>query len=62
MTVNFLNKSKADELKARGFNYTVQRIGDGNNVYVFVRTPDLMKIIAGKFSESDFYIGKTLNF
>ncbi len=42
MTVNILDKSKADELKARGFNYTVQPIGGGREVYVFIRSPDLM--------------------
>ncbi len=62
MTVNILDKSKADELKVRGFNYTVQSIGGGREVYVFIRSPDLMKIISSKFSQNDFYIGKTLNF
>ena len=61
-TVNILDKAKADELKTLGFRYIEQDIGGGQKVYVFMRTPELSIILAEKFSNKDFYMGKTLNF
>lgn len=61
-TLNFFNKEKADELSKLGFRYVKQRVGEDKFVYVFINTPELMKNVNGKFSQNDFYIGKTLNF
>lgn len=61
-TINIFDKSKADELMKLGFHCTVQRVGDDKRVYVFVNSPKLMEIVTGKFSNKDFYFGKTLNF
>lgn len=62
VSINILDKNKADELKLLGFNYVTQRVGEDKVVYSFINSPDLVKIISGKFSQKDFYIGKTLNF
>lgn len=61
-TVNILDKDKAEELMKLGFHYVPQRVSDDKQVYVFINTPELTKILATKFSGKDFYIGKTLNF
>lgn len=61
MTVIFLDKEKADKLTAMGFRYNVQK-NDGLDVYVFIKSPSLMKVLAAEFSKNDFYFGKTLNF
>lgn len=62
-TINIIDKDKAEELKNLGFKYSTQRVSDDKLVYVFINTPDLMKVLNGKFSQNkDFYIGKTLNF
>lgn len=61
-TVNVLDKDKAEELKKLGFNYVAQRVSDDKLVYVFINSPKLTEILRTKFSNGDFYIGKTLNF
>ncbi len=61
-TVNILDKDKADELMKLGFHCVPQRVSDDKQVYVFINTPELTKILTTKFSGKDFYIGKTLNF
>ena len=62
MTINILDKEKADELRKLGFSFTTQRVSDDKQVYVFINSPQLIKIISSKFSDKDFYFGKTLNF
>lgn len=61
MTVNILDKEKADKLIKYGFHYNVQK-NNGEDIYVFIKSPSLMKVLATEISESDFYFGKTLNF
>ncbi len=58
--INVLDKKKALELKAKGFSYFEQRVGEGKIVYAFIENPELAKQMS-KFSKSDFYYGKTLN-
>lgn len=61
-TINVLDKAKAEELKALGFRYTEKRIGDGKTVYVFLNSPETMKAVTAKFTNNDFYFGKTMCF
>lgn len=61
-TVNILDKAKAEELRKLGFHFVEQRIGDNKQVYVFINSPELIKVLTTKFSSKDFFIGKTLNF
>ena len=58
--INILDKSKADELSAMGFNYKIKEVQD-KTIYEFIGTPDLMKAISGKFSKQDFFMSRTLN-
>ena len=58
--INILNKSKADELSAMGFNYKEKKV-QGKTIYEFIGTPDLMKAISGNFSTQDFFMSRTLN-
>lgn len=61
-TVNILDKDKAEELMKLGFHYVLQRVSDDKQIYVFINTPELTKVLMSKFSSKDFYIGKTLKF
>lgn len=61
MTVNILDKEKADKLIKYGFHYNIQK-NNGEDIYVFIKSPSLMKVLATEFSKNDFYFGKTLNF
>lgn len=61
-TINVLDSAKAEKLNLLGFTCTVQRVSDDKQVYVFINTPELMKVLTEKFSKQDYYIGKTLNF
>lgn len=61
-TINFFDKEKAEELMKLGFHYVPQRVSDDKQVYVFINTPELMKIVTSKFTNNDFYVGRTLNF
>lgn len=61
-TVIVVDKAKAEELRKLGFNYIEQRISDDEQVYVFINSPELSKLLISRFSAKDFYIGKTLNF
>ena len=62
MTINILDKNKAEELRKLGFYYVEQRLNDHQNVYVFVASPKLTQILNTEFSDKDFFIGKNLNF
>lgn len=58
--INILDRSKADELSALGFNYKEKQVQD-KTVYEFIGTPDLIQTINGKFSKQDFFMSRTLN-
>lgn len=61
-SVNVLDKAKADELIKLGFHCVSQRVSDDKQICVFMNSPRLMKILTEKFSDNEFYIGKTVNF
>lgn len=58
--INILDRSKADELSALGFNYKEKQVQD-KIVYEFIGTPDLIQTINVKFSKQDFFMSRTLN-
>ena len=58
--INLLDKSKADELCAMGFQYKIKEVQD-KTIYEFIGTPELMKTLSGKFSKQDFFMSRTLN-
>lgn len=59
--IKVLNKEKALELETMGFYFVKERVGEGKFVYVFLESPELIKQMS-KYSKSDFYFSKTLNF
>lgn len=61
-TVNILSKDKADELLAKGFKYTEQKVNGEQVVYSFIDTPKLRKVISSNFDNNEFYISKTVCF
>ena len=56
-----IDKSKADELQSRGFQYIPLQI-QNQIVYQFVKTPELDNFINSNYSKHDFFISKNLNF
>ena len=56
-----IDKSKADELQSRGFQYIPLQI-QNQIVYQFVKTPELDNCINNNYSKQDFFISKNLNF
>lgn len=61
-TINILSKDKADELLAKGFKYTEQKVNEEQVVYSFIDTPKLRKVISSNFYNNEFYISKTVCF
>lgn len=56
-----IDKSKADELKALGFNY-IERKNNDATVYVFIQSPELMKYIGSKFDGRSFAVNRNVCF
>lgn len=59
--INIADKNKAEILKNQGFKYRVQNI-DKKEIFIFMETPELRKLLNEKFSDQDFFISKTMNF
>lgn len=57
--INIVDKSKADELVAKGFHYSEVNVKN-KMVYQFVETPELLNFLNGRFSKQDFFISKKL--
>lgn len=56
-----IDKSKADELQSKGFQYIPSQI-QNQIVYQFVKTPELDNCLNSNYSKQDFFISKNLNF
>lgn len=59
--INVLNKEKADELKALGFDYQEIQIDD-QTVYQFIESKELIDELSSKFEERSFFISPYMNF
>lgn len=59
--VCIIDKSKADELQAKGFVCT-PCVANNGIVYQFVKTPELDKLLTSNYTNRDFFISKNLNF
>lgn len=59
--INVLNKEKADELKALGFDYQKIQI-DSQTVYQFIESKELIDELSSKFEERSFFISPYMNF
>lgn len=61
-TINILSKEKADILLSLGFKYVKQNINAGQEIYSFIDTPEIRKLVSCQFEKKDFYITKTVCF
>ena len=59
-TINFINKEQADFLLSLGFRYTEQKVNSEQMIYSFIDTPEIRKVITGKFGKNDFYVSNTV--
>lgn len=57
-----IDKVKADLLIANGFSCTPNRLSNGTETYIFVKTPELENYLYGNFSAQDFCISKHMKF
>lgn len=60
-SITFIDKTEADKLFAMGFTYTTTKSTNNVEMYQFIDTPEIRKIISGNFSNAKFYVGKTVN-
>jgi len=57
----FVDKDKADLLKAKGYQY-LERVTHGTTLYVFYGSHELMNEINSNFSANDFLQKNTVDF
>lgn len=60
-SIVFIDKDKADKLKALGFNYIINKSTNGQDMYSFVDNIELRKVLGTQFSANDFVITNTVN-
>lgn len=60
-SIVFIDKNKADKLKALGFNYTISKSTNGQDMYSFVDNIELRKVLGTQFSANDFITTNTVN-
>jgi len=59
-TVNILSKETADKLLNSGYKYTTQKTNQGN-IYSFIATDELLKLLNSEYDKSSFFISKYYN-
>lgn len=57
--VLILDLAKADHLLSLGFKYKTRNI-DNKDVFVFIQTNELMKVLNSKFEQGSFFVSKTI--
>lgn len=61
-SIIFIDKSKAEKLKSKGFSYVESKSSDGTTVYSFIDTIEIRKALTTEFAKDDYAITKTVNF
>ena len=61
-SIIFIDKSKAEKLKSKGFSYVESKSSDGTTVYSFIDTIEIRKALTTEFAKNDYAITKTINF
>lgn len=56
-----LDKTKADLLKSKGFNYQLSEI-DSKTVYKFLNTPELKTYLNSNFSSREYFVIHYMNY
>ena len=56
-----VDQVKADTLLSLGFKYTKRNI-DNEEVFVFIQTKELMKLLSSNFEQGEFFISKAVCF
>jgi len=59
--IKILNPDKAEQLKQLGFNYILDSI-NGQTVYAFCISDELIKYLQSNFDTNDFFFDNTLRF
>jgi len=59
--IKVLNPDKAEQLKQLGFNYILDSI-NGQSVYAFCITEELLHHLHNNFDANDFFLDNTLRF
>ena len=61
-SIIFIDKSKSDKLKSKGFSYVESKSSNGMTVYTFIDTVEIRKALTTEFAKNDYAISKTVNF
>lgn len=61
-SIIFIDKSKADKLKSKGFSYVESKTSDGMTVYSFIDTIEIRKALTTEFAKNDYAVTRTVNF
>jgi len=56
------NPAKLEELKMAGFSTYIQEKQNGQDVFVFAKTPELIKYLNSRFEKGDFFYTNKLHF
>lgn len=59
--VNIIDFNKALELERNGFKYVKQKINN-DDVYAFIKTPELMNYLNSNFSSQEFFVDNVVRF
>lgn len=54
--INVINKEKADELIKLGFHCTAHKGNKEQQIYSFIASPKLIKILNSDFDKTEFFI------
>jgi len=56
------NPDKFEKLKAAGFSTYMQEKQNGQDVFVFAKTPELIEYLTSRFEKGDFFYTNKLHF
>ena len=60
--IKIQDKTKADELKALGFNYMTEKINSETTLYAFEYNDEIAKLLISKFDTKDYFFSNKLLF
>lgn len=59
--IKVLDSLKAENLKKQGFKYTLENY-NGETIYIFIATDELLKHVNKNFAKTDYFISRTICF
>ncbi len=60
--IKVVDPAKLEELKSAGFSTYLQEKQNGQDVFVFAKTPELIEYLNSRFEKGDFFYTSKLHF